>query len=459
MVSGTRNTKVLGAALLAGVVIVSGSAIAATQSEDRSDEVKKSIDKGRARNVILLIGDGMGDSEITIARNYEMGAGGRLALDTLPLTGAMTTYSVLENDPSQPDYTPESASTGTAWSTGSKTSDGRLSTAAGTDEDLTTLIDLAEEAGMPTGNVSTADITDASPAAPMSHVRLRACRGPQDMATCPQDKKTAGGPGSVSEQSIDHEVDVVLGGGRSRYEQLLDAPGHAGETGIGYAEENGYEVVLDKAGMDAATQTPLLGLFTPGDMTPGWEGPTATKPPGPAIRCDEDNRPADEPALDEMTQKAIDLLSQGTSGNNGFFLQVESASIDKRDHASDPCEQIGETINMDQAVDVALDFAAANKDTLVIVTGDHSHTSQIIDTDQADQAPGFTSRLITDEQAAAGGTNWMTVTYGTGSTPGGQGHTGSQIRVAASGPQAANVVGVIDQTEIFNIITRALSLE
>lgn len=455
-----KKMRILGALVSAGVVIAGGTALGASPSGDRSDDVKRAIDKTKARNVILLIGDGLGDSEITIARNYEAGAGGRLALDTLPLTGAMTTYSVLEEAPDQPDYTSESASTATAWSTGSKTSDGRLSTAAGTDEDLTTIIDLAEQAGMTTGNVSTADITDASPAGPMSHVRLRACRGPQDMAPCPQDKKTVGGPGSVSEQSIDHGVDVILGGGRSRYEQVLDAPGHVGETGIQYAQERGYDVVTDKAGMQAASQvTPLLGLFTQGDMTPGWAGPTATKPAGPPVRCNESNRPANEPSLDEMTSKALELLSGGSDKRTGFFLQVESASIDKRDHASDPCEQIGETINLDRAVQVALDYAAENKDTLVIVTGDHSHTSQIIDNDQAEQAPGFTSRLITDEAAAQGGTNWMTVTYGTGSTTTSQGHTGSQIRIAAYGPQAANVVGVIDQTDVFSIIAGALSLK
>ena len=80
--------------------------------------------EGAVRNVILLIGDGMGDSEITIARNYEVGAGGQLVMDKLPFKGAVTTYSVEESDPSIPNYVPDSASTGTAWSTGEKTSNG-----------------------------------------------------------------------------------------------------------------------------------------------------------------------------------------------------------------------------------------------------------------------------------------------------------------------------------------------
>jgi alkaline phosphatase len=72
------------------------------------------VDDGRAKKVILIIGDGMGASEITLARNYAYGAGGRLTLDGLPFTGQVTTYSIREDDPAKPDYTSESASTATA---------------------------------------------------------------------------------------------------------------------------------------------------------------------------------------------------------------------------------------------------------------------------------------------------------------------------------------------------------
>ena len=97
------------------------------------------------RNVILLIGDGMGNSEITIARYYEMGVGGKLVMDTLPFKGAVTTYSVEESNPSLPNYVPDSASTGTAWSTGEKTSNDRISTTPSTDQDLNTILELAQE--------------------------------------------------------------------------------------------------------------------------------------------------------------------------------------------------------------------------------------------------------------------------------------------------------------------------
>jgi len=85
----------------------------------------------------------------------------------------------------------------------------------------------------------------------------------------------------------------------------------------------------------------------------------------------------------------------------------------------------------------------------VIVTGDHAHTSQIVEDDAT--PAGFGIKLTTDE----GGV--MQISYGTGSTPTSQEHTGTQIRVAAMGPQAANVIGFIDQTELFDIMERAIS--
>lgn len=75
-----------------------------------------------------------------------------------------------------------------------------------------------------------------------------------------------------------------------------------------------------------------------------------------------------------MTSKAIELLKDNP---NGFFLQVEGASIDKQDHAANPCGQIGETVDLGEAVQKALAFAKADGETLVIVTADHAHSSQI----------------------------------------------------------------------------------
>src|ERR1700726_4436417 len=92
---------VLAGAAAASLGLMATSAAGAWSGSNggRTDEVARALDGGRARNVILFLGDGMGDSEITVARNYAVGAAGRLALDTLPLTGAYTTYSLQERDP------------------------------------------------------------------------------------------------------------------------------------------------------------------------------------------------------------------------------------------------------------------------------------------------------------------------------------------------------------------------
>ena len=96
--SGTRRLLGVGAMLVA-VALATGVALATNNGGDRSNDVKRAIEGGKARSVILLIGDGMGDSEITIARNYQVGANGRLAMDTLPLTGEYTTYAVAKGRP------------------------------------------------------------------------------------------------------------------------------------------------------------------------------------------------------------------------------------------------------------------------------------------------------------------------------------------------------------------------
>ena len=94
------------------------------QTPDRTEGIRRAIESGSARNVLLFIGDGMGDSEITLARNYTVGAGGHLAMDRLPFTGEYTTYAMREDLPSVPNYVTDSAASGTGWATGTKTSNG-----------------------------------------------------------------------------------------------------------------------------------------------------------------------------------------------------------------------------------------------------------------------------------------------------------------------------------------------
>lgn len=427
---------------------------------DQTEELRRQLDGGRARNVILFIGDGMGDSEITIARNYHVGAAGRLNMDSLPLTGAYTTYSVEETDPGLPDYVTDSAASGTGWATGQKTSNGRISTAAGSTgvAPFRTILERAQQAGFKVGDVSTAELTDATPAVLASHVNNRGCQGPANMASCGVYKKSNGGPGSIAEQLVDHRVDVLLGGGRARFEQLIDGGPFAGKSVVDSARAQGYAYVTDASGL-AKTKPGqrVLGLFNSGNMSLEWKGALAAPFPGsgPQI-CQERQRPANEPSLADMTRKAIALLEDNDwRRNRGFFLQVEGASIDKQDHASNPCGQIGETVAFDEAIKVALDYARFHPDTLIVVTADHAHTAQIIEAVPPTQTdhPGAYSVLTTVDGAN------MTVNYATAPVNSSQSHTGTQLRIAAKGPQAANVVGVTDQTDLFHTLSRALGLE
>ena len=462
----TRNTRLLAAGIAVSVGLASASVLTKPDRDDRSRELRDAIVDRHAKNVILFLGDGMGDSEITIARNYQAGANGRLWMDTLPFTGEYTTYALQESNPSLIDYVTDSAASGTGWATGVKTSNGRIASLAGTGNSvtrLTTILELAQRAGLKTGNVSTAEITDATPAVLDAHINVRGCQGPANMGPCAPYRKENGGPGSIAEQTVDHRVNVVLGGGRGRFQQSITGGPHIGRTVVESAQLQGYDVVFDAGGLAGAESDHVLGLFNAGNMSLEWSGLQAIPFPGSGLpagqTCNENQRPANEPSLADMTAKAIDLLSdeQGRRGHRrGFFLQVEGASIDKQDHVEAPCEQIGETIAFDRAIRVGLKFAETHPDTLIIITADHAHTSQIVPVPGNEPLgrPGNLSTLLTK-----GDRSLMTVNYGTRPHGQSQDHTGSEVRIAAQGPQAANVLGITNQTDLFHTMARALGLE
>lgn len=417
-----------------------------------------STTRREVRNVILMIGDGMGDSEITIARNYRYGAAGRLHMDNLPFTGSVTTYALSEQDPSKIEYVTDSAAGGTAWATGRKTSNGRISTEALTNHPLPTILELAQKLGYRTGNITTAELTDATPAVLGSHISKRACQGPADMAACASEKKSSGGPGSIAEQLIDHHIDVLMGGGAQRFEQQIEGGKYDGKTVVQMAGSERYKIVRTASEFDSVQSgSKLLGLFNSGNMTLEWKGEPAKPFPGSGPQqCEERQRPATEPSLSEMTRKAIELLN--TRESTGFFLQVEGAQIDKSDHAARPCEQIGETIAFDDAIQVVLEFVHSHPDTLVIVTADHGHTSQIVptvDPNDSDHPAGLMSTVVTADKSS------MSISYGTNAACCSHGHsmehTGVQVRVAASGPHADRISGTHDMTDVYNIIATALA--
>lgn len=425
-------------------------------TEEQTAALRASLSDKQVKNVILLIGDGMGDSEITAARNYANGAGGFFAgIDALPLTGQYTHYA-LDKKTGKPDYVTDSAASATAWSSGVKTYNGAL----GVDiheKPHTTLMQLAKAAGKGTGNVSTAELQDATPAAMMAHVTARKCYGPEATSKlCPTNALENGGKGSITEQMLQTRPDVTLGGGMKTFSEVSKAGAGQGKTLRQQAQEQGFVIVetLDdlKKVQSADQKAPLLGLFSDGNMPVRWKGPKASYHGNldqPAVTCTANpERSASVPNLADMTEKAIDLLK---TNPNGFFLQVEGASIDKQDHAANPCGQFGETVDLDEAVQKALEFARADGNTLVIVTADHAHSSQIVAPDT--KAPGLTQALNTKDGAV------MAISYGTAEADESQEHTGSQLRVAAYGPRAANVVGLTDQTDLFFTMRDAMGLK
>jgi alkaline phosphatase len=456
LLAGRR--KWLAAGVLGAVVVVTapvafaqGDDLRTASSGDRTQEVRNAIEGGTARNVILFLGDGMGQSEITSARNYQHGAAGRLALDELPLTGDYTTYAVEKGNPSKPDYVTDSAASGTGWATGTKTYNGAISVDA-YGNPVPTILEIAKRGGLRTGDITTSEVQDATPAVLGSHVVGRDCKGPDETsALCPVNAKENGGAGSISEQLVQAKPDVLMGGGAKYFNQKVKAGKFAGKPALEQATAAGYQIVRNSKELAALKPgKPALGLFADGNLPVNWTGPLAVNGGTTPQRCTPNpNLPATQPKLAEQTRKAIELLDNKRS-DKGFFLQVEGASIDKQDHAADPCGQIGETIDFDAAVAAGLAFARSNRDTLVIVTGDHGHTSQIIG--NSAKSPGQTATLITNEGAN------MTINYGTALPGGSQEHTGTQIRIAGYGPQAANVVGLTNQTDLFGTLKRALHL-
>ncbi|WP_230352437.1 alkaline phosphatase [Lelliottia sp. WAP21] len=422
---------------------------------DQTAAIRASLNDKTAKNIILLIGDGMGDSEITAARNYAEGAGGFFkGIDALPLTGQYTHYA-LDKKTGKPDYVTDSAASATAWTTGVKTYNGAL----GVDiheKDHQTLLELAKSAGLATGNVSTAELQDATPAALVAHVTSRKCYAPSiTTEKCPTNALEKGGKGSITEQLLNARADVTLGGGAKSFMETATAGEWQGKTLREQAQVRGYQMVSDAASLEAITEAnqdkPLLGLFSEGNMPVRWEGPKASYHGNldkPAVTCTANpERNASVPTLAAMTEKAISLLSKN---DKGFFLQVEGASIDKQDHAANPCGQIGETVDLDEAVQKALEFAKKDGNTLVIVTADHAHASQIVAPDT--KAPGLTQALTTKDGAV------MVMSYGNSEEESME-HTGAQLRIAAYGPHAANVVGLTDQTDLFYTMKAALNLK
>jgi alkaline phosphatase len=426
--------------------------------------------------VILIIGDGMDQNQITIARNYLAGYEGWLTLDTLPIRSSVHTQTVLEESPTVPEYVPDSANTATSMASGIVTSTGRIGTTAGTDEDVATIMELAAAAGFATGIVTTSSVTDATPASFVAHVAYRLCEGPRTMVSrnasnpafstnCSADLKANGGKGSIAEQIAASRIDIVLGGGARHFAQ--QAEGEADKTVADLAAQNGFHLVGTAGELAALPRGgKILGLFAPGTMPVQWRGAGGAQAqlvqrdengrvvmPEP-FACEPDPAFGTMPTLATMTRTALTHID----GDRSFVLMVESASIDKQSHARRPCGQIGELRQLDDTLKLVLEYAAAHPETLVLVTADHSQAAQLVPETSwlagANAAsPGHFARLRTPEGGIMG------INYATNDSNLQEDHTGADVPLLAYGAAANKIPAAMRQTDVFRIMLRHLNLK
>lgn len=442
----------------------------------------------QAKNVILIIGDGMDDQQITAARNYLHGASGHTILSTLPIRSAVQVLTIDNHDPEKIIYVADSANSATALATGVTTSIGRIATTAKTDQDLTTIVELAQEKGLKTGLVTTASITDATPAAFVAHVSVRGCESPERMVQyqshgdyvidCVQDTKASGGLGSISEQLAASDVDVLLGGGQ----RLFNVTAEGGDkTVLELAQANDFNVVDTlAAASEVAENEKLMGLFAGKHLAVRMQGTdgrvaeqaefsflnwfhkylgSVTLPDEMACEANPEFSEKNTPHLKDMSKLALQRLKN----ENGFFLMIESASIDKQSHKRNPCGSIGEAEQLFETVKVAMDFAKDNKDTLILITADHGQAAQIIPNGSMFNVygvpvatPGSIARIKTPEGSV------MAINYATNEFSYEE-HTGVNVPLFAN----KNVIdkdgkemikGLIQQKDIFTISKTYLGL-
>lgn len=355
----------------------------------------------KAKNVILLIGDGMGAEHRKAARWISVGDTGRLAMDDMPVVGMLKTSSA-------DSLVTDSAAAATAMATGVKTNNGVI----GLDSSLGFLVTVLEKAkiqGKSVGLVTTTHITHATPAAFVAHVENR------NLMT------------EIAEQILNAGIDVLLGGGENEFIPASDT-GCYPDSGkridsrnlineaiaIGYA----YICTADDFNLiDPTSISKLLGLFEDEGMI----------------------RPF-SPTLQDMAKTAIDVLNKNPEG---FFLMIEGGQIDWASHVNDADNAINDTVDFDNAVKVAKDFAALENDTLIIVTADHE-TGGMSVSKSASGMPSEDGPFVMPDGRHFY-INWSTI-----------GHTGDDVPVSAFGPGSEMLSGINDNTIIHDVILSAL---
>ena len=347
---------------------------------------------GDAKNVILFVGDGMGISTLTAARILQGQLAGQsgeenyLSFERFPFVGLSKTYNTDQQ-------TPDSAGTMSAIMTGVKTDAGIISIseevelgdcASGKNHSMMTALELAELKGKSTGVVSTARITHATPAATYAHA---AHRGWENDAMIPAEQAPCK---DIALQLIEFEqrmnqtyaplqvngIEVLLGGGRRNFlpkDATFNEENPNNEKPEGRREDGRHLVnewkalypqgeyvnnARDFSTLDVNKASHIFGLFNPSHMR---------------YEQDRSKDTLGEPTLSEMTELAIKKLSQN---DKGYFLMVEAGRIDHSHHAGNAYNALHDTIALSDAVKTAVDSVNL-KDTLIIVTADHSHVMTI----------------------------------------------------------------------------------
>lgn len=359
--------QIRGKVLLSAAVALALAGVTVTAGDDeRAGDKREGYRGRRAKNVIFFVGDGMGISTITATRVYSVGVSGNLVIDQFPNTALSRTYGA-------DAITPDSAPTMTAMMSGVNTNAGVL----GLDETTEpldfngdgdgrapwTLLELAKQQGMKVGVVSTARITHATPAATYAHINNR----DNENAIALQALPTA----STYNRRLGRGIDLLFGGGRQFFvpTSVVDEEGGTGSRTDSRDlrsefQAAGYKYVWNHAGFDALTprQLPVLGLFERSHMEY------------------EHDRPLDgEPSLTEMTAKAIELLRGGRTqwrDREGYFLMVESGRIDHAHHEGNAFRALTDAEELDRAIGAAASMVDL-RDTLIIVSADHSHVFNI----------------------------------------------------------------------------------
>lgn len=267
----------------------------------------------KPKNVILMIGDGMGATQIAAALTANKG---QLNLFNCKFSGFCTTHS-------SEDYITDSAAGATAMACGIKT----YNAAIGVDGDKATVKTILEKAidkKMGTGLVSTSSITHATPASFIAHQPHR------NMYE------------EIAADFLKADIDVFIGGGYDHFTKRKD-----GRNLVTELQQKGYTVLQDINQIKTVKTGKLAGLTAP----------------------EHNGRVAERrDMLQVATRTALNVLS---SKNNGFFLMVEGSQIDWGGHANDITYIIEETLDFDKAIGIALEYASKDKNTLVVITADH----------------------------------------------------------------------------------------